>query len=148
MGNGVRGDLQELAAECRQLKTFHLRLQRPRDVSNSKLFAEYAPTVPRKNVVQGKSTSQFHDDFCSSSPSEVSVSECASRPQSQGAQSPKPNSGGPRGDSEAPFLRCGPPLPEWLLGARSSLPINNRYCTRTFLPIFPQSEFRTLSMTK
>jgi len=92
--NGVRGDLQELAAECRQLKTFHLRLQRPRDVSNSKLFAEYAPTVPRKNVVQGKSTSQFHDDFCSSSPSEVSVSECASRPQSQGAQSPKSNSGG------------------------------------------------------
>merc|ERR1719511_319407 len=32
--NGVRGNLQELAAECRRLTTFHLRLQRPTEVCN------------------------------------------------------------------------------------------------------------------
>merc|ERR1719383_220612 len=32
--NGVRGNLQELAAECRRLSTFHLRLQRPTEVCN------------------------------------------------------------------------------------------------------------------
>merc|ERR1712136_101123 len=111
MGNGVRGDLQELAAECRQLKTFHLRLQRPRDVSNSKLFAEYAPTVPRKNVVQGKVLRSFTMTFALRA---LQRSQCQSVRVALRVRVLRVRSltlGGPRGDSEAPFLRCGPPLP-------------------------------------